>query len=579
MDVDNHCFPSLHALRTTHSDLLRRYQAKGGDPEALRLIESFVRKGAATGVLLENDDERWAAQGFLDYWSALLYRLGQEPPEATIHSFNPRLIPTAYDRQCPYVGLRAYTEADQAIFYGREDLLAELLTRLKTERLLIVSGASATGKTSLMLGGLLPKLKVRSSHNRLNWSFSYMRAVGENPLENLARLVCSNDSEDKTQIANFVEQLRLDSNYLSEFIERIRDDRSHFIIIDQLEELFTRCLEPTHRHTFLGSLLSLVQIPESSHTVVLVLQSEYEPKLAEMLDFASILQELRIFVAPPNAKELGHMISTPAELVGLKLEADVVDALVADVLREPDCLALLQFLLTGLWHRRDLNQITWQTYQELGRGRQAIIQQAETCFKEMSFEERAIARQIILGLVQVKNGRTLVKHRLVRDELARTIDLPLLQTSHSESDITRASAVDSNITLESLARGTERNNSSLEAGSQAPASNRGEIALKRDLMSVLKERFSLEYEANPPLFPWESVVKEYPDQIPQHNSSRMGPSPWIDYFGPLSVVNLLPKSQLDILLQGCIEIVAVPVKQGVRLVRAVEALFPEQLDT
>jgi hypothetical protein len=116
MTVHNHCFPSLSSLRTTHSELLRRHQAQGNDAEVLYLVESFITKGTATGVLLNSEEERWAAQGFLDYWSAILYRSGQEPPEATLCDFDPKLIATAADQQCPYVGLRAYQDIDQPAF-------------------------------------------------------------------------------------------------------------------------------------------------------------------------------------------------------------------------------------------------------------------------------------------------------------------------------------------------------------------------------------------------------------------------------------------------------------------------------
>ena len=60
----------------------------------------------------------------------------------------------------PWLGLRAYTLATAAYFYGRDREVDELYRRIRLEPLTLLYGKSGLGKTSLLGAGLLPRLKV-----------------------------------------------------------------------------------------------------------------------------------------------------------------------------------------------------------------------------------------------------------------------------------------------------------------------------------------------------------------------------------------------------------------------------------
>lgn len=112
----------------------------------------------------------------------------------------------------------------------------------------------------------------------------------------------------------------------------------------------------------------------------------------------------------------------------------------------------------------------------------------------------------------------------------------------------------------------------------AQSFNFGEIhAVQERFQYLLKQRLRLEYESKPPLFPWESEVGEYPAEIADR--APVGPSSlWSDYVSTLKVPGLLPEALLNKLFERCQDMAQTPMKQGVRLVRAVEELFPEQLN-
>ena len=59
----------------------------------------------------------------------------------------------------PYKGLRAFEEGDAVDFFGREELVEELIKRVEQTRFLAVVGPSGSGKSSVVRAGLIPALR------------------------------------------------------------------------------------------------------------------------------------------------------------------------------------------------------------------------------------------------------------------------------------------------------------------------------------------------------------------------------------------------------------------------------------
>src|SRR6185503_17859538 len=58
----------------------------------------------------------------------------------------------------PYRGLHRFDDRDRELFFGRDQLVKSLLARLSASSLLMVLGASGSGKSSLVRAGVLPAL-------------------------------------------------------------------------------------------------------------------------------------------------------------------------------------------------------------------------------------------------------------------------------------------------------------------------------------------------------------------------------------------------------------------------------------
>lgn len=151
-------FASLAAMSASHRDLLKRHREQGDTPEITGSVEQFILRGRATGALLDDEDDRWVAQGLLDYWATKVYRTGYEPPDGTLDEFDPGLAPELPDDLRPYVGLDAFRENENDVFFGRQALVGAALEILKSHRLLVLSARRAAANRRWLSGPCFPNL-------------------------------------------------------------------------------------------------------------------------------------------------------------------------------------------------------------------------------------------------------------------------------------------------------------------------------------------------------------------------------------------------------------------------------------
>lgn len=411
-------FPSLAALRALHSKLLEAHRTQAASDAFWQEVASFLLRGSRSGALLDREEERWAAQSLLDYWSATAYSVGRAMPDAALVDFDPTLAPLIPDVQCPYVGLAAFHEGREKFFFGRERLLNTLVAQVTASRLVAVVGPSGSGKSSLVLAGLIPLLKqgaIAESDDMpdsAQWRYLPRLVPGSEPLVNLGAIL--QPVQDRTHLAR--------TRAADELVTWLNatGQEPAVLVIDQFEELFTLCTDEAARTAFINQLLTLVEAPGPRHTVILTMRTDFESFVARVPALLVRFEAALVRVTPLNAAELRAVIEKPAELVGLKFEEGVVDALVQDVLGEPAALPLLQFTLLKLWEARDRNRITWETYKRLGGGRLALARSADRLYDSLIPEDQVTARRILLRLVRPGEGLEVTSNRIRQRVLYQT---------------------------------------------------------------------------------------------------------------------------------------------------------------
>jgi len=102
--------------------------------------------------------------------------------------------------------------------------------------------------------------------------------------------------------------------------------------------------------------------------------------------------------------ELRRAITEPSRLAGLRLEAGLVDVLVGEVVGEPGALPLLSHALRATWEARDGRTLTLEAYRVTGGVRGAIAGTADAAIDSLEPDDRELARQLFLRLVEPGEG-------------------------------------------------------------------------------------------------------------------------------------------------------------------------------
>lgn len=400
-------FPSLESLRAAHAELMRRWRDTDRRAALLDEVEAFVRKGCSTGALLSEEDDRWAAQSILDYWTTALFREHRDAGDVLLAEFDPSFAPELDDAQCPYVGLASFQEGKATVFFGRERLSNDVLECLQTTRLLFVLGASGSGKSSLVRAGVVPKLRA----GKEIWNVLPPVVPGSQPLQNLCHALRPADAPPGWTVATAAKLERDPSS-----VDELLPSRQTLVCVDQFEEAFTLTPEGPARQAFFECLRRIASGGGVRHTVIITMRSDFEGQLLRIPSLSPYFEDA-IRVPPLNAAELREAIEKPAALIGLKFEDGLVDELLSQILGEPAGLPLLQFTLLELWERRDRNRITWANYRGLGGARNALGVCADRFYSELLPEDQQTVKRILLRLVRPGPGYEITSGRITRDRL------------------------------------------------------------------------------------------------------------------------------------------------------------------
>ncbi|MCA9899609.1 MAG: SUMF1/EgtB/PvdO family nonheme iron enzyme [Ardenticatenaceae bacterium] len=409
-------FMSFTSMRDSHRALLKDRRKNKGDEDTSEFWEAvteFLHRGADAGAFIDNTEDREAAQSLLDYWHNQLFHAGKETPEAVLVDYDTTTQPEIPDSRCPYIGLESFNEENKHLFYGRDQLIRELLDQVLVSRLVTAVGPSGSGKSSVVLAGLLPKLEDGELPDSDTWHYYPTIVPGTAPLTQLAKLLEPDGADAAEWITENYETFLRDTNHLAKLVQADANTPA-VLTIDQFEETFTLCHDEQERDAFIDNILGLVNAREARHVVILTMRVDYESYLNKVPMFQSLYEQGLVRVTAMNASELHDAIEQPAQAIGLKFEDGLIEALVREIVGEPAALPLLQFALLQLWGNRERNRITWDAYRRLGGVMEALASTADSLYNGMLKEEQNAAKRILLRLVRPGTGVEFTRGRATR---------------------------------------------------------------------------------------------------------------------------------------------------------------------
>jgi len=407
-------FPSLDELRTLHSDLLKRVDAQ--NQQFVGEVDAFVRMGRETGVLLYGPSDRQVAQVLLNFWAAFLNRAGTDLNDFILKAFDPSQSPQVKAEDCPYQGLEPFNENQAKFFFGRTTTIRQMLDLLnRGDRILAVVGPSGSGKSSVILGGLIPELKSGAIAGSDNWCYIPVAVPGSDPLRNLIRVLRSvaaipRGAAQSADLGCGREELRtlLD-----------RTGKTCVLFIDQFEEVFTLCQNDETRRIFIDNLVEVIEDGPIPHRLAITMRDDFQDFLPRFDAFYERFRARRIELQAMSRPELRMAVEEPARKVGLKFDEGLLELMLDDLTEVRAGLPLLQWTLRELFERRNGNRLTMEAYGRLGGVRNALGRVAEEVYEKLVPQQQNRARYIFLRLARAGEGIELTSNRIPRKTLYR----------------------------------------------------------------------------------------------------------------------------------------------------------------
>lgn len=325
----------------------------------------------------------------------------------------------------PYKGLEAFEEDDVLVFFGRDQLTRSLLAQLGAPgvggRFLAVVGPSGSGKSSVVKAGLLPALRSGALPGSQSWFFATI-TPGDHMVRNL---VAALEQLTLTPLGDeAVRRIIADEDGLLAVVhEALPPDSAAelLLVVDQLEELFTLSQDPALTPLLLRRLAAAVQAPQSRLRVVVTLRGDFYDQTLAIAGFGDLLDAHHERVRVLNEQELVQAIVAPAGRMGVRVDSDLLGAIVADMEDQPGALPLLQFALHRLFEQREDDRLTFAAYDQQGGVQGAMANAADRLYASLSPSQQQLARQIFLRLLVLGEDGIATRRRVRQSELRELV--------------------------------------------------------------------------------------------------------------------------------------------------------------
>ena len=346
----------------------------------------------------------------------------------------PPLVISSGSVTAPYRGLSPFREEDGALFFGRErattEMLALLSGHLYSLGLLVMSGVSGAGKSSLLRARVLPRLRqdgLAAAPSAGSWPCLVLNP-SDSPLDELAdalsvmlrvpanelRAALAADPLNFTAIAR---QAALSVPDSQPGVRRAyREDARLLLVVDQCERLFTQCAEGKRRD-FMSALYAATAGERNrgrapAAMAVLAIRADFEARLAEYrpAEFPELGQAVqeRFLLRAMSEWELRLAITGPAGKAGFRVDESLVQALLAEMRASPaddgqaigsGTLPLLSHALDQAWRTRAGHDLELADYEKIGGVQRAVAMTAEQAYGQLSSSQQQAARAIFTRLV------------------------------------------------------------------------------------------------------------------------------------------------------------------------------------
>ena len=268
----------------------------------------------------------------------------------------------------PYRSLAAYGPQDAELFVGRERIVAELAARVLDHRLIVVVGASGSGKSSLVRAGLLPLARSGRLPGGREWRTTVI-VPGRDPITAL------------------------------DTVAGLDEPGTQLLVVDQFEEVFASPAETVD--VFVGRLVDLTMDRALDVRVLLTIRADALGALAAVPGLAPVLEAGQVVLGGPTDDEIRRIVEEPARRTGVTVEPDLVDLVAADVIGHESALPLVSAAMAELWEQRDGTVLRAERYVAIGGISSAVERLGEGTVSRLGAAGIAPLRSLLLSLASI----------------------------------------------------------------------------------------------------------------------------------------------------------------------------------
>ncbi|MBL4940287.1 MAG: winged helix-turn-helix domain-containing protein [Colwellia sp.] len=332
----------------------------------------------------------------------------------------------------PYPGLKPYTFTQNNIFFGRDQIIADInnwaaqINRNEATWLSLSSPVGA-GKSSLVYAGLLPTLISHAVIDKTKQDIctvidlASVTASTKPHIYLLECLLSKKNLSTTLSLQNYADLISAqiektaDSQTMTLFQTKIvaNNNHSRFVLfVDHLEMLFDyyspiRLNE--HEHACFFLLLQLL-VRSKKCFLITAIREQFLPELAQTT--IEYKQAFQYKIPTFSHTELIDIIEKPAILAGINFEYndDTRERLNSVIIQQlqikPVPIGIVQFLLAQLYAQKSEQLITYKAYKKIGGIAGCLATIAEQNYQHLSELEQTSFEQILFRILTLSaNGQ------------------------------------------------------------------------------------------------------------------------------------------------------------------------------
>jgi WD40 repeat protein len=305
--------------------------------------------------------------------------------------------------------LSAFTEQDEHLFFGREKFVQQLVDAVKQQQnpLVPVIGASGSGKSSVVLAGLIPRLRAER-----NWLIESFRPQSQPFYELASALVLAcypelkkeeRKDDRKERVTKLFDQFEGNRKLWQEVRDILKEHpgKRLLLVVDQFEELYAL----DNKQEFVNALLEAIKL-NPRFKLVLTIRTDFldyiinDPPFKDVALKPDIPQYLGAMNDEKDIKSVIELTDHRRTEKIVTLEDGLTDIIWKEVKQEPGNLPLLEFALTQLWEKNGGGILTNQTYIKIGGVNKALANHADDIYKNLKEPEKKQFKQIFVQLAR-----------------------------------------------------------------------------------------------------------------------------------------------------------------------------------